>query len=42
VLVGDTAKVDPEGAIKLLSAILAGTLRLPGAACIGHHRLYPV
>ena len=32
--------MDPDGTIKLLSAILAGTPRLDGAACVGHHQLY--
>jgi hypothetical protein len=32
--------VDPDGTIKLLSAILAGTPRLDGAACVSHHQLY--
>jgi WhiB family redox-sensing transcriptional regulator len=36
----DTVHMDREGSIKLLSGILAGTPRLPGAACIGRHELY--
>ncbi|MDQ2884024.1 MAG: hypothetical protein M3Y48_23455 [Actinomycetota bacterium] len=32
--------MDPEGSIKLISAILAGVRRLPGASCVGRHELY--
>ncbi|MGH3550781.1 MAG: hypothetical protein ACRDQU_22200 [Pseudonocardiaceae bacterium] len=32
--------MDPDGSIKLLSAILAGVQPLPGAACSGRHVLY--
>jgi hypothetical protein len=32
--------MDREASIKLLSTILADTVRLPGAACIGKHRMY--
>ncbi|MDQ2882553.1 MAG: hypothetical protein M3Y48_15475 [Actinomycetota bacterium] len=36
----DTATVDPDGTVRLLSAILAGVRPLPGASCVGHHELY--
>ncbi|MGH3779088.1 MAG: hypothetical protein ACRDRO_00285 [Pseudonocardiaceae bacterium] len=36
----DTATVDPEDTVKLLSAILAGVPRLPRAACVGRSELY--
>ncbi|MGH3547873.1 MAG: hypothetical protein ACRDQU_07110 [Pseudonocardiaceae bacterium] len=32
--------MDPDGTVKLLSAILAGVRPLPGAKCIGRHELY--
>ncbi|MGH3513391.1 MAG: hypothetical protein ACRDRB_14090 [Pseudonocardiaceae bacterium] len=35
-----TATVDPDGTVRLLAAILTDQPRLPGAACIGHHRTY--
>jgi hypothetical protein len=31
--------MDRDASITLLSAILAGTPRLPGTACLGHHQL---
>ena len=34
------APMDPDAALDLLKAILAGTVRLPGAACIGRHDLF--
>ncbi len=36
----DTGGVDPDAALDLLKAILAGTVRLPGAACVGRHQLF--
>ncbi|MGH3548271.1 MAG: hypothetical protein ACRDQU_09185 [Pseudonocardiaceae bacterium] len=36
----DTATVDPDGTVRLLSAILAGVQPLPGAKCVGQHELY--
>jgi hypothetical protein len=36
----DTATVDPNGTIKLLSKILWELPNLPGAACTGRHELY--
>ncbi len=32
--------MDPEGSIKLLSAILAGMQPLPGARCVGRYELF--
>ncbi|MGH3550759.1 MAG: hypothetical protein ACRDQU_22090 [Pseudonocardiaceae bacterium] len=32
--------MDPDGTVKLLSAILAGVQPLPGAKCVGRHELY--
>ncbi len=32
--------MDPNGTIKLVGAILRGTLSLPGAACRGRYELY--
>ncbi|MGH3538130.1 MAG: hypothetical protein ACRDQJ_07470 [Pseudonocardiaceae bacterium] len=36
----NTATVDPDGTVRLLTAILADSPRLPGAACRGRHRTY--
>ncbi len=32
--------MDREASIKLLSTILADTVQLPGAACLGKHHLF--
>ncbi|MGH3844366.1 MAG: hypothetical protein ACRDS0_23405 [Pseudonocardiaceae bacterium] len=32
--------MDPDGTVRLLSAILAGVRPLPGAKCVGQHELY--
>jgi hypothetical protein len=38
-LVVNTGAVDHDGMIKLLSAILADTVWLPSASCVGRHAL---
>jgi hypothetical protein len=39
-LVVNTGAVDHDGAIKLLSAILADLPQLTGTSCIGKHRMF--
>ncbi|MGH3548413.1 MAG: WhiB family transcriptional regulator [Pseudonocardiaceae bacterium] len=39
-VVVNTGAVDREGTVRLLSAILADSPRLPGAACRGRHALF--
>jgi hypothetical protein len=39
-LMENTDPVDHDGTIELLSKILADTVRLTGAACIGRHELF--
>jgi hypothetical protein len=38
-LVVDARGLDRDGTVRLLSAILANSVWLPDAACLGHHDL---